>query len=487
MKMGTPYYMSPEAWHGEELSSQADIWSMGVVIYEMLTGELPFKGETAVTVMRQVLQEDVPNLRKIDERIPVGLVEIIERALAKDRSLRYLTARELSTDLERGEPLEKGRRTTSRGITIRRRGTGQRNLGMVSLLLIGGLIVAGAVLVGGGFLAASSPTLTPTNTATHTPTHTSTPTATPTATPTDTGTATATHTDTPTHTATATATHTDTQTSTATDTATATATPTDTPTSTATDTLTPSPSNTHTPTPTSTFTLTATATFTEEGFVFPTAAPSACRNYPLPPRLRIDERAYILPIPPEANVVRTGPARTGTRTIDLIQPGESFDVLDGPVCGDDINWWLVRNRDGTVGWSGEGGYLDSYGYIYWMAPIGVTDSYPPGGGPSSNVPVQSSDCPGAPPTQFRIGNIAVVDFNTVGALQLTTGADGSGTVLIEVGDNTELRILDGPVCGRSGDRWRWRVIHQESGITGWASEGVPGDPWMCPEQNPECS
>jgi hypothetical protein len=88
-----------------------------------------------------------------------------------------------------------------------------------------------------------------------------------------------------------------------------------------------------------------------------------------------------------------------------------------------------------------------------------------------------------------VGDTAIIDFNAGGALVLTFSPQGTGQdndFIIEMFDNTELRILNGPVCGRNGDRWRWQVEVVGRNLSGWASEGIRGDAWMCPVGNPEC-
>src|SRR3990172_9031349 len=105
-QIGTPYYMSPEAWEGEQLDAQSDIWSLGVMLYEMLSGHVPFGGETMAAVMNKVLTAPLPDLRSVRPETPDGLVQIIERMVTRDRSARYQTMREVAADLERGRPLE---------------------------------------------------------------------------------------------------------------------------------------------------------------------------------------------------------------------------------------------------------------------------------------------------------------------------------------------------------------------------------------------
>lgn len=102
---------------------------------------------------------------------------------------------------------------------------------------------------------------------------------------------------------------------------------------------------------------------------------------------------------------------------------------------------------------------------------------------STRTPIPSVDCPGAPPTQFTVGETVQVDFNSVGALKIRLDPFTERSI-IQVYDNTQLQLLEGPVCGI--DRWVWKVYYAPQDVTGWASEGILGDPWMCPLSNPEC-
>lgn len=103
-QIGTPYYMSPEAWEGKPLDAQADIWSLGVVLYEMLSGEVPFGGETLVAVMNKVLTAPLPDLKTKRPDVPVGLAQIVRRMLTREKDARYRSMREIAADLERGGP-----------------------------------------------------------------------------------------------------------------------------------------------------------------------------------------------------------------------------------------------------------------------------------------------------------------------------------------------------------------------------------------------
>lgn len=99
-QVGTPYYMAPEAWEGKVLDAQADIWSLGVMFFEMLAGQVPFNGDTPLAVMSQVNTASLPNLRKLRKDIPNNFIQIINRMLARDKKKRYQTMREVVVDLE---------------------------------------------------------------------------------------------------------------------------------------------------------------------------------------------------------------------------------------------------------------------------------------------------------------------------------------------------------------------------------------------------
>jgi len=99
--MGTPHYMSPEQCLGEELDSRADIYSMGIVLYEMLCGRVPFNSPISTAVVVQHVNQSPPSLRIINAAIPAEVEDVVFRALEKRREARPASAGALSHELAR--------------------------------------------------------------------------------------------------------------------------------------------------------------------------------------------------------------------------------------------------------------------------------------------------------------------------------------------------------------------------------------------------
>jgi serine/threonine-protein kinase len=97
--LGTPEYMSPEYARGEPVDFRSDIYSLGVLAFELFTGEVPFRGETPVATILKHLQEPPPLAGPRAERLPAGLVPVLRKALAKRPEERYSTARGLTVAL----------------------------------------------------------------------------------------------------------------------------------------------------------------------------------------------------------------------------------------------------------------------------------------------------------------------------------------------------------------------------------------------------
>ena len=93
--LGTVRYMSPEQARGAAVDKRTDIWSLGVVLYEMVNGRVPFTGDTSREVMASILEKEPPPLTSYNKQAPAGLRQIIRKALLKDRTERYQSAREM--------------------------------------------------------------------------------------------------------------------------------------------------------------------------------------------------------------------------------------------------------------------------------------------------------------------------------------------------------------------------------------------------------
>jgi len=146
--IGTPEYMSPEQVEGKEADQRSDIYSLGIILYEMVTGRVPFEGDTPFSVAYKHRHETPEEPRKINPQLPDALNGVILRCLEKDREARYQTAQELLADLEKMEreaPVSAEKATAARKPFISKDITVTFSL---RKLIVPGLIALAVVVIG---------------------------------------------------------------------------------------------------------------------------------------------------------------------------------------------------------------------------------------------------------------------------------------------------------------------------------------------------
>jgi serine/threonine protein kinase/Tfp pilus assembly protein PilF len=156
--LGTLTYMSPEQVRGEELDVRTDLFSLGAVLYEMVTGVMPFRGDTAVIIAEAILNRNPVAPVRLNPDLPTKLEEIINKALDKDRNLRYQHASDIRADLQRlKRDSESGKAFTRSGIaaspdastatsTPTRNGWLTKKTVLLAIVIVG--LIAAAVIAG---------------------------------------------------------------------------------------------------------------------------------------------------------------------------------------------------------------------------------------------------------------------------------------------------------------------------------------------------
>ena len=143
--LGTVAYMSPEQVRGKELDARTDLFSFGVVLYEMATGALPFRGESTGVIFDGIMNRAPAPALRLNPALPAEFERVLEKSLDKDREMRYQSAAELRADLKRIQRASDSGRTSSVDIRTQARPRSKRGIVFAGLALLVSLVTIGGI------------------------------------------------------------------------------------------------------------------------------------------------------------------------------------------------------------------------------------------------------------------------------------------------------------------------------------------------------